>query len=323
MSLSDVYYDPVQGFMSAAKIYEKVKDQGYTMKQVREFIKKQETDQVNKHINKPKYYNTIVSPEYQNNFQIDIITYDRYEYHKYKYILCCIDVYSRYADARALTNRKNETVIENLESIFEDMGYPNNVNADNEFNTKAINKFFEENGVHPWYSQPDEINKNAIVERFNRTLAEILQKWRTGTKQYAWNKVLPAILKNYNNTVHGTIKAKPIDVKEGKDTNNQDITKVEGLFKVGDKVRTINNKTKFTKGDAEKYSRTIYKISRIVGNKIYIESDHELQKYYKEYELLKVDSTQKIDTNDDEEEEHKKTVKNKKLKKNLLREGIL
>ncbi len=42
----------------------------------------------------------------RDNYQMDIIVYNRYEYHKYKYILVVIDIYSRFAQARAMTNRK-------------------------------------------------------------------------------------------------------------------------------------------------------------------------------------------------------------------------
>ena len=43
--------------------------------------------------------------------------YDRYEYNSYKYILVVVDIHSRYADARALTNRKNTNIMSNLKDI--------------------------------------------------------------------------------------------------------------------------------------------------------------------------------------------------------------
>ena len=151
----------------------------------------------------------------------------------------------------------------------------------------------------------------------------MIQRWRTATRQYAWYNVLPDIIKNYNNTYHGTIKAKPIDVKNGKDTNKQIINVTKHLIQVGDLVRTINPKSKFTKGDAEKYSRIVYTVSRIDGNKIFISSDHELCKYFKEYELLKIDKTENIKYNETEEQEHLDSKKKKKIRNILSREGIL
>ena len=43
----------------------------------------------------------------------------------------CIDVYSRYLQARAMTNRRMETIIDNINDIFKTMGKPANLNADN------------------------------------------------------------------------------------------------------------------------------------------------------------------------------------------------
>ena len=71
-----------------------------------------------------------------------------------------INIYSRFACCRAMTNRKNETILEEIKSIFDEMGLPKAINSDNEFNKAILNDYFE----------PDEINKNAIVERCNRTL---------------------------------------------------------------------------------------------------------------------------------------------------------
>ena len=73
------------------------------------------------------------------------------------------------------------------------------------------------------YSQAYEENKNAIVERFNRTLAQLLQNWRTATKQYDWYRVLPDIVNNYNNSFHSTIKSTPQKVFDGKQFNTQQV----------------------------------------------------------------------------------------------------
>ena len=86
-------------------------------------------------------------------------------------ILCCVDVYSRFAICRALTNRKISNIVEKLEEMFKEIGFPKNINCDQEFNVKEVNEFAKRHNITMWYSQPYEINKNAIVERFNRTLA--------------------------------------------------------------------------------------------------------------------------------------------------------
>ena len=56
----------------------------------------------------------------------------------------------------------------NLESIIGEAG-----TAPNEFNSPEMHKFAEKHGIAFHYSQPNEINNHAIVERFNRTIPEL------------------------------------------------------------------------------------------------------------------------------------------------------
>jgi hypothetical protein len=48
---------------------------------------------------RPKKYLPVVAREPGDCFQMDIMVYNRFQYDNYKYILTCVDVYSRYAQA--------------------------------------------------------------------------------------------------------------------------------------------------------------------------------------------------------------------------------
>ena len=164
-------------FQSASKLYKKLIEDGHNMsyKTVQNFINNQEVNQLTKTIQKPKQYNTITATYPLESVQIDIMVYDRFTFHNYNNILCCVDVYSRFAICKALTNRKIENIKTKFEEIFNEIGYPKNINCDNEFNVKVINDFAKQHNITMHYSQAYEENKNAIVERFNRTLAQLLQ----------------------------------------------------------------------------------------------------------------------------------------------------
>jgi hypothetical protein len=194
MDISSHYYNDEYGYISANKLYKKLKllYPDVKMKDVKAYVDKQYTAQVTKPIKKPTIYSSIVSPSVGNNYQMDILVYDRYEFHNYKYILCCVDVYSRYAACRAMTTRNMSTILLNVKSIFDELGIPKNLNCDNEFNKIEFNALMKKDNVTLFYSQPDEINKNAIVERFNRTIAELIQRWRTATHKFNWYNALPA-----------------------------------------------------------------------------------------------------------------------------------
>jgi transposase InsO family protein len=297
--LKRMYYDPETGFLSAPKLYQKLKEKGIkiTLEKVKEFVNKQYSSQISKPVKRPKMFNSIVSPGPKNNYQLDIIVYDRWAYHGYRYILCLIDVYSRYVSAIPMTNRRMETIVSVVRKLFDTMRSPKNINSDLEFNKKEFIKLLTEYKVKPWFSQVDDYQKNAIVERFNRTLAHTLNVWRKATKSYDWPKVLPKIISSYNNTLHSTIKAKPFDVFKGNDENKQTIVKLKMNFKVGDKVRVRKNKKIFQKGDVSTHSKTLYVIDAISKNRYLLrnpKSGAKLRRKVRDYEISKFDSVEKI-----------------------------
>ena len=66
-----LYYDPQQGFSSVKKLYEKLKSQNITQKQIKEFLSKQEVNQLHHTIKEPKNYVPIMS--YYPNEMIQLI----------------------------------------------------------------------------------------------------------------------------------------------------------------------------------------------------------------------------------------------------------
>jgi hypothetical protein len=323
------FYDVKFGFISADKLHKKLVDAGYdiSMTDVQKFYKNQEVNQktLRKPLKSDRVYNSVIASQYQSNYQIDIIVYDRYEFHKYKYILCVIDVYSRYTSCRALTNRRNETILDAIKNIFAEMGVPQSINADGEFDKKMLNNYFIENDITTYFSQPYEVNKQAIVERFNRTLSGLIQKWRVATQRYDWHNILSDIVNNYNMTYHRTVKTTPYSIKNGEDKNHQVINVVKHDFKINDKVRTIKSKNIFSKGDEVSWSHTIYTVTQIDKNKIYISNDdHQLKRFYKPYELMLIEGA--VGVYDKPETEHrvihKALKKEKKINKVLKQEGV-
>ena len=61
--IKTAYYNPETGLISATKLYQKVKKQGVTMQQIKDFMRKQETAQLLKPVSKQKYYFPITSYE--------------------------------------------------------------------------------------------------------------------------------------------------------------------------------------------------------------------------------------------------------------------
>jgi len=255
------------GYLKLDKFYKYLKDKDIkiTKRELNEFLNKQKSIQITKVVNKPKIFNSIVAARPGINYQMDIMIYTRKEYNGYGAILGVIDVNSRYAQCIALKTRKKKDadseVMNAIKAIMKVMGYPKNINTDKEFTNTAFLKLMEKNNVKIWFSHPDEIvGKNAIIERFWRTLAGRLQDYALNTGRQDWNNYLKEVVENYNNTYHSTIRGKPKDIWKGKDSNKQDIIIQKPEFQIGDLVRYSIEKKVFDKGDIASYSDILYKI---------------------------------------------------------------
>ena len=123
-----------------------------------------------------------------------------------------------------------------------------------------------------YFSEPNDLNKNAIVEKVNPTIAQFLQKWRTATDQRARYKLLPDIVENYNNTYHRTLKAKPSEVFHGSHSNHQEVVILEPKLKLGDRVRVKLLKKAFMKGDRQKFSKEAYEIVDRIGHRFKVQN---------------------------------------------------
>ena len=71
-------------------------------------------------------------------------------------------------------------------------------------------KFFEDHNIKIYYTHSNL--KAVIIERFNRSLRELVMKEFIKNNNTIWYNILPNLIKTYNNRYHHAIKMKPIDV---------------------------------------------------------------------------------------------------------------
>ena len=90
--------------------------------------------------------------------------------------------------------------------------------------------------------------KSVVVERFIRTLKNKVFKHMTAVSKSIYFDVLDDIVDKCNNTVHRTIKMKPIDVMgDSYAEGNEGLNKKDPKIKVGDHVRISKYKNIFAK----------------------------------------------------------------------------
>ena len=294
IEVKKLFKDPKFALLSKDKLKKKLEEENKALKtkDIDDFYDKLEINQLTK-IQKKKTFNSVVAYYPGDAYQIDIIVYNKYEIHKYKYILVVIDVYSRYVQVRAMTNRENPNIIKNLLSIFETMGFPFRIQSDNEFATKEFIDLMAKCNVKLSFSNPHEINKNAIVERANRTIRDLLKKYRLLYKNYNWPTYIDDLIDIYNNTYHKTIEDTPYNIWNNINYNQQTIIQKPIEYKVGDMVRIVKVKELFGKADEIIHSKDVYKIMKVNKNNITLDNGYS----YKPYELIKANDIIYLDNN--------------------------
>ena len=106
--------------------------------------------------------------------------------------------------------------------------------------------------------------KSVVAERFIRTLKNKIFKHMTAISKNVYFDVIDDIVGKYNNTVHRTVKTKPIDVTgDSYAEYNEDFNKKDPKFKVGDHVRISKYKNIFAKGYTPNWPEDVFIVSKI------------------------------------------------------------
>jgi hypothetical protein len=292
--ISDTFYDPKYGMQSATKLYNKLRDKGITLKQVKDFIEKQEGYQLNKQPVKVKHYFPIVA-KYENEiFQVDladmsdITTTNSY----YRWLLCCVDVFTRKAYVVPMKNKTSISVTTAMHHVIE-QSKPVIINCDqgSEFISREFKQLASDNSIDIRYVPVGDHHKLAIVDRFIRTLRQLINNYQTVYKTTRYIDVLDKLVDNYNNTYHSGIKGIPNKPESKRllaitrDKYNKALGE-EKHFKVGQTVRFLKNKLLFEKGSSNaKWSNTVHTIVGKTEHTYTLDNDG----VYKYYELMPVD----------------------------------
>ena len=182
-----------------------------------------------------------------------------------KYLLCAIDLYSKYAFVIPLKDKKGISIVNAFNKIIKQSNRkPNKIWVDQggEFYNNVFEKWLSDNDIN-MYSTNNE-GKSVVAERFIRTLKHKLYKHMTATGKNVYYNVLDDVVNKYNNTKDSTIKMKPINVGDNNkrvyiDEHNEKDSK----FKVGDRVRISRYKNIFAKGYAPNWSNEIFIVDKI------------------------------------------------------------
>ena len=181
-----------------------------------------------------------------------------------KYLLCVIDLYSKYAFVIQLKDKKGISIVNAFNKIIKQSNKKTNkiwVYQGGEFYNNVFDKWLSDNDIN-MYSTYNE-GKSVVAERFIRTLKNKLYNHMTATGKNVYYNVLDDVVNKYNNTKHSTIKMKPIDVKNNKAVYIGEHNEKDSKFKVGDRVRISRYKNIFAKGYVPNWTSEIFFVDKI------------------------------------------------------------
>ena len=181
-----------------------------------------------------------------------------------KYLLCAIDLFSKYAFVIPLKDKKGISIVNAFNKIIKQSNRkPNKIWVDqgSEFYNRVFKKWLSDNVI--MYSTFNE-GKSVVAERFIRTLINKLYKHMTATGKNVYYDVLNDVFNEFNNTKHNIIKMKPKDVKnDNKRVYIDEHNEKSARYNVGDRVRISKVKNIFAKGYTPNWSREIFIVNKI------------------------------------------------------------
>ena len=196
-------------FSSPWKLYKAAKkvDSSITLTQVEHFLESQKSYTLHRHFNSRFRRRKVLARGVRYQFQADLIDYAplKRDNGGMTFLLSVIDVFSRYAMLVPIKNKRGDTVRDALVRVFDHMGSPLKLQTDKgkEFYNHHVRQLLNERTVHHFSTEQDV--KAQIVERFNRTVREVIKRYMTHKTSLRYLDILPDFLARYNNRPHSSI----------------------------------------------------------------------------------------------------------------------
>lgn len=235
------------------------------------WLKKQETHQLYAPTRRIKTVKTTVLKNPLSQIGVDLADMQNYESQGFKYLLCGIDLFSKFAVVVPLKNKTQASVNAGLKKLIKGFGGKiKSMRSDNgsEFISKSFRDILSQNNIKQVLSLPSKPWSNGQIEKFNHIIKTMIFKAMVATGNRKWNLFLPSLVSNYNNSWQETINMTPNEARKGKhnseiesDIKRKRKVKQDSIkFKLGDKVRVkLHKKSK----DGSRWSKKVYEISQV------------------------------------------------------------
>lgn len=280
--INDLYTDLKSPYLYATpgKLYKRLRRENVSQRDITDYLQNQDSYTLHFPVIKNFKRNQYRVFNIDELWEIDLcdMKHIKKVNNDHSFILTVIDVFSKYAFARPLKTKSARDVTNAFSSILKTSGrIPEIVQSDNgkEFRNSSFSNLLLSNNIKQYFSYNPTL-KCAVVERFNRTLKQLMYKYFTHRNTKRYINVLQDLLNVYNNTVHSTIKMKPADVtdhhisilnkiyKKRHDKLLSEIKTKPKLLKKNDLVRVAKPKAHFDRGFEQRWTEEKFHVDTVI-----------------------------------------------------------
>jgi len=188
------------------------------VKEIKQWLSNQRTYTLHKQI-KRRYLTRPYRAKYRNQFwEADLVDMQNYaiENKNFRYMLTCIDIFSRYGFALPLLNKTKHQILNAFGQLFSKFKSPHYLSSDEGkgFKNDDFQKFLTKHKVKQFFRTPPF--KAAVCERFNRTIKSRIEKYFTHRGNHIWIDILPDAVTAYNHAHHRTMLMTPREAYDSK-----------------------------------------------------------------------------------------------------------
>ena len=213
--------------------------------------------------------------------QADLMFFEAFKAQNNGYIglLTVINVPSRYGYAVPFRSKKDTEIAEAFEMVLEEAHHHNQdivrLETDNgsEFLNRTFSALLKQHKIEHTVGKPGDHRFSGLVERFNESLRNWIDKYLTVQKTNRWIDIMHEILEHYNNRKHRTLGVAPASMtrEDEDDLRGQMYDATEQVraqvnsIQPGDRVRILMHKKAFGKGRL-RWSDNVYTIDHRLPN---------------------------------------------------------
>ena len=185
-----------------------------TFCQVKTWLQSKDTYTLHKPVRYNFPRNRVIVTETDGQWQADLVDISSLaRFNKgYKFLLTCIDVFSKFAWVLPLKNKTGESLVNGFQSILDLGRSPEKLQTDKgtEFLDRNFQSFPKEKSIH-FFTTNSEL-KARVVECFNLTLKTRMWKYFTAKNTLVYIDILQDIVHGYNNSYRRSIGQAPASV---------------------------------------------------------------------------------------------------------------